>query len=179
MAISKRSRRACSVAVLLAVVSACHCYGQDGLSERAKAQAARGAASETDSLRTFMRAVANDVTKDGPDAWLKYFDESPAFFMAVNGAMAFPNSAAAQEGTRKFAETNRRIELHWGEDLRVDPLAPGLAVVAASWHEVQIDNAGHRVEEGGYFTGVAEKRDGRWLFRDTHWSQPAAPAAAN
>jgi hypothetical protein len=54
-------------------------------------------------------------------AWIKYFDASPAFFMAVNGQMAFPNTAAAQESTRKFAQTIRHIELKWGDDLRVDP----------------------------------------------------------
>jgi hypothetical protein len=53
-------------------------------------------------------------------AWIKYFDASPAFFMAVNGQMAFPNTAAAQESTRKFAQTIRHIELKWGDDLRVD-----------------------------------------------------------
>ncbi len=178
MTISKRSRRTYGVAVLLALAWAGHCYGQDRLSERTKAQTPRSAASETESVRTFMRAVAHDVTKVGPNAWLKYFDKSPAFFMVVNGTMPFPNGVAAQEGTRKFAEKNRRIELQWGNDLRVDPLAPGLAVVAASWHEVQIDTAGHRVEQAGYLTAVAEKRDGRWLFRDMHWSQPAASAAA-
>ena len=53
------------------------------------------------------------TARNGPLAWLKYFDTGPAFFMAVNGQMAFPNGAAAEEGTRKFAQTISHIELKW------------------------------------------------------------------
>jgi hypothetical protein len=66
------------------------------------------------AVRAFMQTVSHSVTQDGPMAWIKYFDASPAFFMAVNGQMAFPNSAAAQEGTRKFAQTIHHIEIEVG-----------------------------------------------------------------
>jgi hypothetical protein len=131
-----------------------------------------GAASVDQAVRAFMQTVSHSVTQDGPMAWIKYFDASPAFFMAVNGQMAFPNSAAAQEGTRNFAQTIRHIELNWGDDLRVDPLSDEFAVVAVSWHEIQVDNAGHSVTETGYFTGLVAYREGRWKFRDAHWSSP-------
>jgi hypothetical protein len=123
-------------------------------------------------VRAFVQTVAHGVTQDGPTAWLKYFDSGPAFFMAVNGQMAFPNPVAAQEGTRKFAQTITHIELRWGDDLRVDPLAADLAMVAASWHETTVDVAGHKAEDAGYFTALAEYREGRWQFRDAHWSSP-------
>ena len=131
-----------------------------------------GASSVDQAVRAFMQTVSHSVTQDGPMAWIKYFDASPAFFMAVNGQMAFPNSAAAQEGTRKFAQTIRHIELKWGDDLRVDPLTNEFAVVAVSWRELQVDTAGHSITETGYFTGLAEYREGRWQFRDAHWSSP-------
>ena len=133
-----------------------------------------GAASVDQAVRAFMQTVSHSVTQDGPTAWIKYFDASPAFFMAVNGQMAFPNTAAAQEGTRKFAQTIRHIELNWGDDLRVDPLTNEFAVVAVSWREIQVDTAGHGVTETGYFTGLAEYREGRWQFRDAHWSSPVS-----
>ena len=107
-------------------------------------------------------------------AWLKYFDASPAFFMAVNGQMAFPNAAAAEEGTRTFARTNRHLELKWGDDLRVDALTNEFAMVAVSWSEIQVDSAGHSVTETGYFTGLVEYREGRCQFRDAHWSSPVS-----
>jgi hypothetical protein len=133
------------------------------------------AAAVRASVRTFMQTVAREVSQEGPTAWCRYFDPSPAFFMAVNGQLAFANGAAAQVGTKNFARTISHIELNWGDDLRVDPLTPQLAVVAASWHEVQIDHAGHEVNESGYFTGVAQYQNGRWFFRDAHWSEPILP----
>jgi hypothetical protein len=136
------------------------------------------AAATDESARTFMHTVAHDVTQEGPLAWLKFFNTGPEFFMAVNGQLAFPNAAAAKEGTQNFARTINRIDLTWGDDLRVDPLTAELAVVAASWREIQVDKAGHRIEEAGYFTGLAEYRDGRWRFRDAHWSAPISPPPA-
>jgi hypothetical protein len=112
-----------------------------------------GASSVDQAVRAFMQTVSHSVTHDGPMAWIKYFDSTSAFFMAVNGQMAFPNSAAAQEGTRKFAQTIRHIELKWGDDLRVDPLTNQFAVVAVSWSEIQVDTAGHSVTVNVFFRG--------------------------
>jgi hypothetical protein len=170
-------------AAVFAVLAFASCCAGGGLSSEAQAQAPAATYSphmetESSSVRAFMQTVAHDVTHDGPTAWLKFFDDSPAFFMAVNGAMAFPSSSVAREGTLKFAGTIQSIELKWGDDLRVDPLGTGLAVVGATWHEVQIDKAGRRVEEGGYFTGVVERKQGQWRFRDAHWSSPVETPVA-
>ena len=126
------------------------------------------------AVRAFMQNVSHSVTQDGPLAWIRYFDTSPAFFMAVNGQIAFPNAAAAQEGTRKFAQTIRQIELQWGDDLRVDPLTEQFAIVAGSWREIQVDTTGHSITETGYFTGLAEYHEGHWQFRNAHWSAPVS-----
>lgn len=129
------------------------------------------------AVRGFAENVAHDVTQDGPAAWQRYLEDSPAFFMAVDGAMAFPDSAAAKAGVDAFAPTIQHIELTWGDDLRIDVLAPNLAVVASTYHELQIFKSGNRVAEHGFFTGTAELRDGRWQFRNAHWSEPVAPPA--
>jgi len=128
------------------------------------------------AVRTFARTVAHDVTGEGPSAWSRYFSEGPSFFMVVNGQMIFPNGAAARAAMPELQRRFRRIELEWGDDLRVDPLSPNLAVMAASYHEIQALATGETVDERGFFTGVAELRDGRWRFRDCHWSsvRPAA-----
>lgn len=133
------------------------------------------AAAVDSGVRTFMRDVAHDVTQDGPMAWRKYFSDTPAFFMAVNGKIAFANSAEVTAGLQQVALAIKQIGLKWGDDLRVDLLAPDLAVVAASYHEAQVWADGHRVEDSGYFTGVAQYRDGRWQFRNAHWSEPVPP----
>lgn len=124
------------------------------------------------AVRAFMQTVSRSVTQEGPVAWIKYFDASPAFFMAVDGQMAFPNTAAAQEGTRKFAQTIHHIELKWGDDLRVDRLTNEFAMVAVSFREIQVDTTGRSITESGYFTGLAEYREGHWQFRNAHWSDP-------
>ncbi len=157
--------------LLTAIIFAGCLVNVAGASESQRLTPARAAAVDR-AVDAFMQTVAHSVTQDGPAAWLKYFGSGPAFFMAVNGQMAFPNAAAAQEGTRKFAQTITHTELRWGDDLRVDPLTADLAIVATSWRETMVDVAGHRADQAGYFTGLAEYRDGRWQFREAHWSSP-------
>jgi hypothetical protein len=130
-------------------------------------------------VRAFMRDVARDVTQEGPTAWRKHFSDSPAFFMASEGQMAFPNSEAATKGIHDFALGIKQMELVWGDDLRIDPLTSDLAVVAVPWCEVRVDTAGKRVEENGFFTGVVEAHDGHWQFRDAHWSVAVPPPGAH
>jgi hypothetical protein len=164
--------------LLLAAFGSTGCSASLAGSAELQSLTPASAAAIEESARTFMHTVAHDVTQEGPLAWLKFFNTGPEFFMAVNGQLAFPNAAAAKEGTQNFARTLNRIDLTWGDDLRVDPLTAELAVVAASWREIQVDRAGHRIEEAGYFTALAEYRDGRWRFRDTHWSAPVSPPPA-
>lgn len=127
------------------------------------------------AVRAFAQDVARDVTRDGPIAWQKYFSDSSEFFMAVNGHLVFPNGPAAKAAMTGVARGFTHIELRWGDDLRIDPLAPDLAVMAASYHEVRIDASGARIDEDGFFTATVEYRNSRWRFRNVHWS--AAPAA--
>jgi hypothetical protein len=161
--------------LLLAAFGSAGCSARASGSAELRSLTPASAAAIDESARTFMHNVAHDVTQEGPLAWLKFFNTGPEFFMAVNGQLAFPNAAAAKEGTQNFARTINRIELTWGDDLRVDPLTAELAVVAASWREIQVDKAGRRNETAGYFTGLVEHRDGRWRFRDAHWSEPVSP----
>ena len=158
--------------VLLATVAFAGCSSNSSGSHESQSLTPARAAAVREDVRAFMQRVAVDVTRDGPLAWCRYLDTSPVFFMAVNGQMAFPNGAAAQEGTQKFAQTINHIQLKWGDDLRVDPLTAELAVVAVSWSEVQLDTERHRVDEAGYFTGLAEYREEHWQLRDAHWSAP-------
>ena len=130
-----------------------------------------------DSVRAFMEMVARDVTRDGPAAWRRQFADDAAFFMAAEGRLVFPSAEAARRGIDELVRAIAHIELRWGDDVRVDPLAPGLAVVAAPYTEVRVDTAGRRVDEAGFFTGLAEHRADGWRFRDAHWSVVGAPPA--
>jgi len=137
---------------------------------------AERAAKVEDSVRAYARTVAQDVTKDGPAAWRKHFAESPGFFMAVNGQMALPTSAAATTAIQNLAHSLKSVELQWGEDLRVDPLTQDLAVMASSYHERRVSTSADTVDENGFFTAVVERRDGHWQIRNAHWSAPVPGA---
>lgn len=127
-------------------------------------------ASDTDAVRQFIARVATDITARGPAAWRDFFDDSPNFFMVSDGKLVFPSGAAAREGIQGLTQVITSIQLRWGTDLLVQPLAPGVAMVAMPYHERRVDTAGRRIEEDGYFTGVAEYEHGSWRFRNAHWS---------
>lgn len=137
---------------------------------------ARKAATEQE-VRQFVAAVSHDITQQGPAAWEKHFADSPAFFMADEGKLVFPNRQAATQAIAELTRTIKHMELTWGDDLRVDPLTQELAQVASSWREVTVDKDGHQVIDAGFFTGLAERHDRKWQFRNAHWSV-AVPAKA-
>lgn len=145
-----------------------------GPASRAGAQTRPHASPEAveQAVRAFMQTVAHDVTHDGPAAWHRFFLDSPQFFMASDGHLVFSSHAAAEKEFDKATAAIKHIDLAWGSEVRVDPLRPTLAVVATPWHEVRIMTSG-RVEQSGFFTGAVEFRDGRWQFRDLHWSVAA------
>ena len=124
----------------------------------------------TNSVRAFAANVADDVTRRGPLAWRDHFADTPSFFMAAEGQLVFANSDAATRGIKELPASIAHLELRWDEPTLVDPLTPTLAMFAAPYHEVQVDPAGHRVEENGYFTGLAELGPAGWKFRNAHWS---------
>ena len=128
-------------------------------------------------MRAFAKDVARGVTQEGPAAWRRYFSESPEFFMAVDGRLAFANGASAIAAIPDLARTIKQIDLRWGEDLRVDPLAPDLAVMATPYREIRTGPMGDRVDEVGYFTGTTEYKGGHWKFRNAHWSVAVPPLA--
>jgi hypothetical protein len=153
------------------------CRHHLSFSGEADEMSAPRAAAVTADVRGFMQTVAQDITRDGPTAWRREFADTPAFFMAAEGRLAFADSAAATAGIAQLPKFIKEIELRWGDDLRVDPLTQDLAVVGSSYHESRVDPAGKRTEESGYFTAVAQFREGHWQFRDAHWSVvPATPA---
>ena len=161
----------CSVLLGIGIFTGAHARSSQSITP------ARAAKVEQDT-RQLMQSVARDVTQQGPLAWLKYFEPGPSFFMAVNGQMAFADGTAASEGTQNFSRTIQRIELQWG-DLRVDPLTSEFAVVGAPWREISVDRAGRRIEDAGFFTALAEFRDGRWQFRNAHWSSSSTPSPSH
>ena len=121
-------------------------------------------------MRVFALEVAQDVTLRGPGAWAKHFSTAPEFFMASQGSCSSRTGPTPPRASRQLTHTLKHIELRFGDDLRVDPLTPDYAVVAASFTEVLTDNADHDTPVSGYFTALAERRGNAWVFRNAHWS---------
>jgi len=134
----------------------------------------RAAAIQQD-VRAYADTIAHDVTTEGPAAWRRHFVDSPAFFMASEGRLVFPDSASATPAIEELTRTVQQIELTWGDDLRVDPLTPQFAVIGASYHETRVETTGEHIDEKGFFTATAENTNGRWQLRDAHWSVLAPP----
>ena len=143
----------------------------------ASPRAAISDAATVDRVRAFMATVARGITAKGPAAWRGFFVDDSTFFMASEGRLVFPSSDAATRAIEQLQHVITHIELTWGDTIRIDPLAPDLAVIGAPYHEVRVDRDGHHVEERGYFTGVAQRRAGGWRLRDAHWSVETPPAA--
>jgi hypothetical protein len=126
-------------------------------------------------IRQMAADIARDVSRDGPLAWLRYFDEE-RFLMAVDGKVQFDGIASAKTFLEQFAKGVSQLQLTW-TDVRVDILGPRSASLAASYRETITDRAGHSIEPSGYFTGVAVKTPAGWKLRIAHWSSTAAPKA--
>ena len=127
-------------------------------------------------VSAFAVAVAEGVTRDGPAAWRTFFSDTPDFFLAANGQLVFSSADAATRGIDELTKIVSKIELRWREPMRIQPISATLAVVAAPYHEVRVDSAGRRVEEDGYFTGLAQLEAEGWRFRNAHWSVATAPS---
>ena len=124
-------------------------------------------------VRQMASSIARDIAVDGPAAWLRYFTGGPEFFMANNGNLQFANYRDAETFLGEFSKGVAHLELTWVE-IRVDPLAPDLAVMASPYREVLTDTEGHVRQLDGYFTGLAVKIEGSWKLRNAHWSSPAS-----
>jgi hypothetical protein len=123
-------------------------------------------------VSAYADTIALDLRREGPRAWLRHFARTPAFFMASDGRLLFPDNDSADAFVEDLARRVSGVELEWGE-LRVDPLSPTLALLATPFHEVVTDTAGTPISFDGYFTGVAERNQSGWSVRNAHWSLAA------
>lgn len=122
-------------------------------------------------VRQMALSISRDIASDGPNAWLSYFTGDREFFMANNGNLQFSNFGDAKAFLNNFSTGIAHLELTWAE-IRVDAVAPGVAVMASPYREVLTDAGGRVRHFDGYFTGLAVKTKTGWKLRDAHWSSP-------
>ena len=123
-----------------------------------------------DSVEGMFDSIAKNVSASGPIAWLKYFENTPDFFMASDGQLALPNhDSAAVFIKNTLIKQISKIKLQWN-NIRVDPMTAELASVGADWSETLTDFDGNAISQSGYFTAIAERTSQGWQLRNAHWS---------
>ena len=126
-------------------------------------------AAVRDSVQKMAGSIAKDIACEGPVAWLRYFENTPEFFMASEGQLVFPNNDSAKNFIKNtLVKSISKIELHWN-NIRVDPLTTRLAGISANFHEDITDYEGKKIAEDGYFTGIAHQTPQGWQLRNAHW----------
>ncbi len=115
-------------------------------------------------------SIAADITRDGPIAWLKYFEDSPEFFMASDGQLVFADHQTADKFiTGTLIKNISKINLNWNS-MRIDALSPEFAQIASGFHEDLTDSKGKITSFDGYFTAIAQQTPKGWMLRNAHWS---------
>lgn len=123
-----------------------------------------------DSVHILGDSIEKFVSQQGPLAWLRYFENSPQFFMAADGQLVFPNIDSAKNFvTNILTKTYRNIELHWS-NIRVVPVSLQFAILAANFHEDITYSDGKKLSTDGYFTGTAHETTKGWKLQNAHWS---------
>lgn len=122
-----------------------------------------------------LRSLPLDLERDGPTAWLSWFEPTPDFRMAAYGGLEFDGYAAAVERVRSLATIVRRVELELATP-RVTPLGPGLSAVGVAYRQRLEFTDRPTLVEQGYLSGVLRESEHRWRFVELHWSTPQVPA---
>jgi hypothetical protein len=130
-----------------------------------------------DSVNRMASNIAADISKNGPRAWLNYFENSPDFFMANEGQLVFKDYQSSKTFILNTLVKNiTQIKLRWN-NVRIDPLTARLASIGADFHEGQVTSDGKTLTYDGYFTGIAHFDGHSWKLRNVHWSIKATEGA--
>ncbi|HXB45029.1 MAG TPA: hypothetical protein VNV85_13265 [Puia sp.] len=127
-----------------------------------------------DSVRMMLTSVSQNVSQNGPVAWLGYFENEPSFYMASQGELVFPNHDSAKVFIDSvLVKIMPKIKLQWS-NISIDPISPNWADARAYYHEEIRDPSGKTNPENGYFTALVHRRKEGWKLRNAHWSTRAA-----
>jgi hypothetical protein len=135
---------------------------------------ARDSALPLETVRAFFDSIPPALAAEGPSAWLDFFEDSPSFFMASDGAIAFPDQSSAEAFLEDFSTRVSAMSLEWFQP-RFEILSAGVVVVITSYHEEITMTDGTLSSFGGSVSGVIRNHAGLWRLQHLHWSSPVAP----
>jgi hypothetical protein len=123
-----------------------------------------------DSVKLMTDSIAEAVSHEGPAAWLRYFENTPTFFMVSDGQLVFPNIDTARHFINNvLVKKMPEIELRWS-GVQIDALTNEFANIAAFYHEDIPDSSGKKIPHDGYFTAIAHHTSQGWKLHNAHWS---------
>ncbi|MDQ6769609.1 MAG: hypothetical protein M3Z54_06440 [Gemmatimonadota bacterium] len=169
------TRRRVASSLLLIAVCACGGDGAVGRTATTTPLDHHRSALIGDSVRVFAAALANDLSARGMEAWSEHLVLTPRFFMAAGGRMIFPTGDSARRGLVSVRRAISRMNFEWEGPVRVEPLAPGLAIMGAPYRELRTDTSGRNVDERGFMTAVVSHVGPEWRLLDAHWSTIPEP----
>jgi hypothetical protein len=123
-----------------------------------------------DSVQLLLSNTERDMADKGSVAWLGYFENSPNFYMASDGSMAFQNYQAADTFIKEtLIKQIRAISLKLS-DIRIDVISNDFATIGARFHEDLTDFTGKTMPFDGYFSATTHLTEHGWKYRNMHWS---------
>jgi hypothetical protein len=131
-------------------------------------------AAIADSVREVAARLASDISAHGYRGFAPVMDSAPGYVWAYNGFLAFTSFDSMAAWTRTDPEPKVPEVFAW-DSVRVEPIAPGVAGVAATYTETRPDSAGRPKTEKGVFTAVAVHRGDGWKFTAAHTSTLPPP----
>lgn len=115
----------------------------------------------SDSVRNVMSELATNVSRTGFTAWIPCLERSERFVWTADGKIEFPTADSLARFIEPFAATLSHTELAFA-DLRVSPLAPGVAQAAATYREMFVGRQADTTRVAGVFVGVWVRSSGAW-----------------
>jgi len=127
-----------------------------------------------DSVRELAARMAADVSAHGYRGFVQAMDSAPGYAWAYNGFLPFTSFDSMAAWARTDPEPKVPEVFAW-DSVRVEPIAPGVAGLAATYAETRPDSTGAPKTEKGVFTAVAVHRAGGWKFTAAHTSTLPPP----
>lgn len=124
------------------------------------------------------RAAVADTLRQETDAFIAAFNRmDPTVFVdqvaniesfAESGTL-YPSRDSLTSQVRGFVAGIRGLDVGW-EQVHVTVLAADAGVVSGTFHENVVDKAGKTTKLHGAWTGVYQRRDGKWGIVQAHES---------
>ena len=155
-------RRRLFAPALILVLAGCGAAASAGLAPE------RAAAIE-DSVHAFLDAYAARVDSADWEGVARLYARDPRFVWLEDGRVAYPSADSVAAALRSVEEQFVTASLET-RDVRVEPLAPGLAAVAFLFDQTLSDHAGAGFGFSGAISALLVDTPDGWRFLQGHTS---------